>query len=170
MRLLISFILVGLSVTAAAQTLDTNNVRIVKPAKQIAQPVQKVEKLEYRKDIKIDVFGEYVVEGYTILSKKTPNPEELNALIGTIIKVQATSLTGTNIDPMTFNIYEVQRLQQDDFIFRVFGSDLKTDSLNLPQAFNVHKTDNENCYGIVEIDANHLAIPYKGVLLFLTKK
>lgn len=169
MKFLFSFLLLLTAASMHAQTIDTTNARIVKPVKKFGQPVHKVEKIEYRSDIKIDIFGEYTVDHYEILSKKTPNIEELNAMVGTIIKVQTTSITGTTIDPMTFNIYEVERLQRDDFIFRVFGSGQNSDSLNLPQSFNVHKTDNENCYGIVEIDAKHIAIQYKGVLLFLTK-
>lgn len=170
MRFLIGFIVFTISASIHAQTLDTTNVRIVKPAKQIAQPIQKVEKLEYRTDIKIDVFGEYVVDSFAVLSRKTPSIEELNALLGTTLKVLSNSITGINIDPMTFSIYSVERLQRDDFIYRVFGREIKAPEPNLPQAFNVHKTDNENCYGIVEIDHAHIAIPYKGVLLFLTKK
>jgi len=170
MRLLISFILIGLSFTASAQTADTTTIHAVKPVKNIGQPLHKVEKIQYRSDVKIDVFGEYVVDSFAVLSKKTPRIEELNALLGTTLKVLSTSITGTNIDPMTFSIFEVERLQRDDFIYRVFGSEIKAPEPNLPQAFNVHKTDHENCYGIVEIDQKHIAIPYKGVLLFLTKK
>ncbi len=170
MRFLIWTLLIGITMSAAAQTLDTNNVRIVKPTKQFAQPIQKVEKIEYRSDIKLDIFGAYVVDSFAVLSKKTPRIEELNALMGTRLQVLATSITGANIDPMTFSIFEVERLRRDDFIYRVFGREIKAPEPNLPQAFNVHKTDNKNCYGIVEIDASHIAIPYKGVLLFLTKK
>ncbi|MBK6524315.1 MAG: hypothetical protein IPG07_01470 [Crocinitomicaceae bacterium] len=170
MRHLISILLIGFSLTATTQTLDTNTVRIVKPAKQLAQPIQKVEKLEYRADLKLEIFGEYVVDSFAVLSRKTPSIEELNALLGTTLKVLSSSITGTNIDPMTFSIYSVERLERDDFIYRVFGREIKAPEPNLPQAFNVHKTDNENCYGIAEIDTRHIAIPYKGVLLFLTKK
>jgi hypothetical protein len=170
MRLLISFILIGLSLATSAQTIDTTNIRVVKPVKNIGQPVQKVEKIQYRTDVKIDIFGEYVVDSFAVLSRKTPSIEELNALLGTTLKVLSSSITGTNIDPMTYSIFQVERLQRDDFIYRVFGREIKAPEPNLPQSFNVHKTDNENCYGIVEIDHMHIALPYKGVLLFLTKK
>ncbi len=170
MRFLFNFIFIFCAVNLTAQTIDTTHVRLVKPVKQLGLPIYKAEKISHNTATRIDLFGEYTVESYVAISKKTPNTEELDALSGTIVKVQTSTITGAYIDPITFQIYEVERLQKDDFIFRVFGSGLNSDSLNLPMTFNVHKTDNENCYGIVEIDASHIAIPYKGVLLFLTKK
>lgn len=161
-------VLIG-SLNLNAQLLDTTNVRVAKPLKSIGQPVTKADKIVVRSDIQHDIFGEYLIESYAVLSRKTPGTEELNALIGTLVKVQTTSITGTVIDPMTFNIYQVERLRRDDFIYRVFGREIKAPEPDLPESFNVHKTDNENCYGIVEISATEIALPYKGVLLFLKK-
>lgn len=169
MKFFAGIIITVVSLNLNAQIIDTTNNRVVKPVKT-SIPAEKVERSPVRSDIRINIFGEYTIDSYAILSKKTPATEELNALIGTLVKVQAAAITGTVIDPMTFNIYEVEHQRRDDFIFRVFGREIKAPEPDLPESFNVHKTDNANCYGIVEINHNEIAIPYKGVLLFLKKK
>ncbi|MBI3133047.1 MAG: hypothetical protein HYZ14_00085 [Bacteroidetes bacterium] len=155
----------GLCLTA--QTPDSISVRQVSPVKYANRPIQKVDRIAVPVDSQVGLYGDYTVTGYSILSTKTPGSEELNMLIGTIVKFQATSITGTAIDPLTFEIYQVERQRRDDYIYRVFGREIKAPEPNLPESFNVHKTDNENCYGIVEIGNGEIAVPYRGVLLYL---
>lgn len=152
-----------------AQT-DTTAKRQFYPAKSMAMPATKAERISTVSDQSILVFGDYEVTGYSILSTETLAAEELQALLGTVVKVQENSITGVAIDPMSFDIYEIERLRRDDFIFRVFGRQVRGPEPDLPESFNVHKTDNENCYGIAVTGSGQIAIPYKGVLLYLRRK
>src|SRR5688500_17696850 len=152
-----------------AQTPDTVTVRPAGTGKFVGKPIQKAERIPATIDVAASLYGDYTITGYDVLSIKTPSNEELNTLIGTIVKFQETSLTGTGIDPLTFEIYQVERQRRDDFIFRVFGREIKAPEPDLPESFMVHKTDNEFCYGIVEIGNGQIAIPYKGVLLYLKR-
>lgn len=153
-----------------AQTPDSlNGKQQVTPVKYAGKPIQKAERIPSRIDTQLSFYGDYRVTGYAVLSTKTPSTEELNGLVGTVVKVQETSLTGTAIDPITFEIYQVELQRRDDYIYRVFGREIKGPEPNLPESFKVHKTDNTNCYGIVEIGNGEIAIPYKGVLLYLKR-
>lgn len=165
---LILFSVIGLN-SLIAQT-DTLNRREVKPAVMKVETLKQEPKIVVRSDIRHIIFGNYQITNYAILSKHTPSKGELTEMVGTLVKVDSTTITGTAINPYTFNIYLVERLKRDDFIYRVFGREIKAPEPDLPDSFNVHKTDNENLYGIVEIDATKIAIPYNGVLLFLTRK
>jgi hypothetical protein len=168
MRLLVCLVVMFGSANLSAQILDSSKTGIIKPVK-VQRQLAPVEKVNIRSEIQLDIFGEYQVTHYAVLSRKTPSIEELNLLVGSLVKVQATSITGTVIDPVSFQIFQVERLRRDDFIYRVFGREIKAPEPDLPNEFNVHKTDHENCYGIVEISATEIAIPYKGVLLYLKK-
>ncbi|UKN02921.1 hypothetical protein K6119_05255 [Paracrocinitomix mangrovi] len=117
------------------------------------------------------IYGNFEVEKYTVLSKNTLNTTELNLIVGSLIKVQDSTMTGAEIDPMTYQIYEVEMMTSDDYIFRVFGKEVKEPQPEeLPSTLKVHKTDNKLCYGIVELPGGKIAVPYKGVLLFLVPK
>ena len=115
------------------------------------------------------IYGEYKICSYAQLESRTPSIEELNILVGSLVKVDSFAITGSQIDPLTYSIYGIEMLQRDDYIYREFGTDVHVQDAGLPQQFNVHKTDNERCYGIVEVNNNRLAIPYKGVLLYLQR-
>jgi len=156
------------SISLNAQTPDSTAVRPATSVKYGSKPVQRIERMPVKSDVVLSLYGDYTITRYVTLSSKALSAEELNTLLGTIVKFQATSLTGTGIDPLTYEIYQVERQLRDDFVFRVFGPDVKTHS-NLPESFTVHKTDNENCYGIVEIGNGEIAIPYKGVLLYMKR-
>lgn len=115
------------------------------------------------------IFGQYKISKYTKLAEKCPSSKDLSLLIGTLVKIQETALTGDEIDPLTFEIYEIEKMASADYIYREFGAALKSTTSDLPPQITVHKTSAEGCYGIVEINRNQLAIPYKGTLLFLER-
>lgn len=156
-------------VSLHAQT-DTTQLGKTPTTKFVGKPVQKAERVPARLDgSSVTLYGDYTITGYSILSTKTPSNDELNTLIGTLVKFQETSITGTVIDPISFEIYQIERQRRDDYIFRVFGREIKAPEPDLPESFMVHKTDNENCYGIVVLDNGEIAFPYKGVLLYLKR-
>jgi len=164
-----SIFFIGISVSNA-QTIDTvKTTRAVTPRGN-SQTIMRAEKVQTRIETRTLIFGNYSISGYSVLSRNTTSAEELNALIGSSVNIQTESITGTLIDSLVFTIFEIERLRRDDYIYRVFGREIKAPEPDLPESFNVHKTDNTNCYGIVEIGDGRLAIPYKGVLLYLTRK
>lgn len=162
------FVIIGatLGYSQSADTLKTTRSMAVKV---VDIPLKRVDVMPDGAKRR-EIFGEYSITGYAILCLKTPSSEELNRLVGSLVKIQNTTITGSLIDPLTFSIYEIERLQRDDYIYRTFGREIKTPEPDLPANFAVHKTDNERCYGIVEIGDGRLAIPYKGVLLYLTRQ
>jgi len=164
-----SIFLVGIS-TTNAQSIDTVKTTRTATSRCNGQTILKAEKVPARIDTRVLIFGNYSISGYSVLSRKTPSSNELNSLIGTAVNIETESITGTLIDTLVFTIFEIERLRRDDFIYRVFGREIKAPEPDLPESFNVHKTNNSNCYGIVEIGDGRLAIPYKGVLLYLTRK
>lgn len=169
MKTIFASLLLFSSLLISAQTSDTLTRSRITTQKYNGNMVQRTYKTMPVNDVKMIVFGDYTITDYSILSQKSLSEEELNSLRGTTVKVQNTSIAGSGIDPLTFEIYQVEVQKKDDFIYRVFGSDLKKSETNLPETFTVHKTDNENCYGIVDLGGGRIVIPYKGVLLYLTR-
>lgn len=163
------FILAGLFFCSIAisQQADTIVIRKTSPVKKVDA---KVDQAPQKIDFISDIQGTYSISGYAVLSLNTLPKEELNALIGTDVMISNTSITGTAIDPFTFEIYQVEKIFRDDFIFRVFGREIKAPEPDMPSQFYVHKTDHENLYGIAETGEGELAMPYHGVLLYLVKK
>jgi len=133
------------------------NVRVEKRA------VKKVSEPE-------DIFGNYQIIEYTVYGTKTPSKKHLNQLMGTLVKVQKTSVTGNEIDPITYEMYEIEEMTNIDFIYRVFGRNIHEAETDLPPSLFVHKTSHDDCYGIVDMGNGEIAVPYKGVLLFLKVK
>jgi len=169
MKTIFSSLLLFASLVLNAQTTDTLTRSRITTQKYSGNIVQRTYKTAPVTDVKMIVFGDYSISDYVILSPKSPSEEELNSLKGTTVKVQNTSIAGSGIDPLTFEIYQVEVQKKDDFMYRVFGNDLKEKATNLPESFTVHKTDNENCYGIVDLGGGRIVIPYKGVLLYLIR-
>lgn len=145
-------------------------VKIVEPKRQVVskKKITTKARLTTLNPTNI-IFGSYEVTKYSALSTKTLPSNELKALIGSIIKVQETAITGTEIDPFHFEIFDIEEMNSSDYIFREFGRSIRAPEPNLPSIIKVHKTDFEGCYGIVEISENEITIPYNGVLLFLKR-
>lgn len=169
MKSAIFFFLISTPFYLSAQTTDAGNVKPIGSRQIQLKEIQKVETVSVKSDVRITIFGEYVVENFVIINSKLTRKEELNSLLGTVVKVQENSITGTHIDPFTFNIYEIEPQHKQDFFYRVF-SDTSQTSADLPERFVVHKTDHENIYGIADLGNGKIALPYKGALLILTKK
>jgi len=167
-RLLTSLILLVAISTVNAQ--DSTRAITNPPSRVLIQPVFRAEKVAFNTNVPRIIYGDYQVSDYSILSLKTPNNLQLEALLGSTVKLDSTSISGSLIDSISFSIFEIERLRRDDYIYRVFGREIKAPEPDLPENFLVHKTDNALCYGIIEIGDGRLAIPYKGVLLYLTRK
>lgn len=134
----------------------------VRPYHKVSTDVVHVRKLTF--------IGNFVVTGYHILSTDIPRKFELERIVGSNIKVDAHSITGTQIDPRSFNLTQSKMLSRSAYIAETFGRQVKVKEPDLPDNVLVHHTDHENCKGFVEIDRDHLAVPYKGVLLFLKRQ
>lgn len=145
--------------------VDTVN-KIARPAKILQKDVVPARLLLKEETI----FGDFKIDKYSILSRKTPSNKELNTLIGSLVRIQRTDLTGDEIEPSTFNITEVTYMSSSEYIYKVFGREIREQEPDLPETVKVHKTDHLGCYGIIEVGDGRVAIPYKGVLLFLSKK
>jgi hypothetical protein len=165
--ILITLLISSLSFHAAAQD-STMRVKRIYPAK-VTSVSTKPSRFTTTPEMRFSIYGEYKISGYTAMTSKAPDEAELGLLVGSFVRVDSSTVTGNQIDPMTFTIFQVERLQRDDYIFRVFGKDILAVQTDLPASFNVHKTDNERCYGIVEAGDGRVAIPYKGVLLYLVR-
>jgi hypothetical protein len=157
----------SLSFNAACQD-STLRAKRIYPAK-VSSASTKPLRFTTATETRFSIYGEYKISGYTALTSKAPDEAELGLLVGSFVRVDSATITGDQIDPMTFTIFQVERLQKDDYLFRVFGKDINAVQTDLPASFNVHKTDNERCYGIVETGDGRIAIPYRGVLLYLVR-
>ena len=111
--------------------------------------------------------GKFEVTHYSILSLEPPSNKVLEKIVGSTIEVGATEFKGSKIDNQHYSITEVQLMQSGNFIYQTFGRALRAPEPNLPAQIYVHKTDNADVFGIVQLEGRQLAIPYKGVLLFL---
>lgn len=157
------------SITGFCQQPDTLQNTRTSPVRVSNRMPMKAESQHLTKAVQVGVYGEFTISSYAILSLKTPSPEELNALVGSLVKINASAITGTSIEPILFSIYEIEQLQRDDYIYRVFGREIRAQEPDIPSSFKVHKTDNNLCYGIIETGDGRVAIPYKGVLLILSR-
>ena len=119
---------------------------------------------------KLTFTGDFLVAKYHILSLNTPGTKVLQSIGGSLIKVTSTSVTGARIEPRTFNLTNSQLMSRGEFVTEVFGRELRVREPDLPDSILVHLTDNPLFIGFVEIDKDNIAVPYKGVLLFLERK
>jgi hypothetical protein len=115
-------------------------------------------------------YGDFIVASYEIITKKKIAKKELENLIGTMIRIKETDITGDQIDPMTIDNFGIEKMQKEDFILRSFGPKASLDCDKLSDYVEVYKTGRPDCYGLIILEDNKLALPYKGVLLFLDIK
>ena len=121
--LFISIFFIGYSF-ANAQTSDSiKTARRPLPISN-GQTVMRAERVPVKIDERTLIFGDYTISGYSILSLKKPSADELNALIGTVVKIETNSISGSLIDSLSFTIFEIERLRRDDYIYRVFGREI----------------------------------------------
>lgn len=120
--------------------------------------------------INLSVFGDFEIAECIKIGNTQLNPIELNLLIGSLVRIQQNSITGQEINPMTFQIYEKEHMSRDDFIYRTTGKVPDTTISQLPETINVHKTDHSACYGIIYLGIGKVAIPYKGNILILERR
>lgn len=166
MKWIAIFIGIGMCSTVQAQNKRMEVEEFegsIKQQRAMHQPKHKAASLA-------DVFGDFEIVRYRVLSKDHPNKKELESLIGSLVKVSAEHLTGSEIDPVTYDLFEIEQMARGDFIYRAFGRSIRAPEPDLPSTLKVHKTDNQNCYGIIDLDKDQVAVPYKGVLLFLKRK
>ncbi len=165
MKSVITLCILFASVGAFCQ-IDKNRIKKAAPIELKSAKITEVTANRQN----VDITGQYEITKYSQISKKTIPAKELKLLIGTLVKVNDTAITGSEIDPFNFEIFEITKMNSSDYIFRQFEKILKSPEPNLPETVRIHKTDNDDCYGIVQINSSKIAIPYNGVLLFLTRK
>lgn len=168
--LILTLLMVGFSFAQERTKVQPNQITEkqmikAKPAEKIKKPLTQPSLRPYQ-----EMWGDFTIVSYNILSTKTAKAKELQALIGSLVKLKATNVTGTQIDPFSFEIFEIEQMSSSDYIYRTFGRTIRAPEPNLPASVKVHKTTHEDCYGIIQIDNDNIAIPYKGVLLFLERK
>lgn len=164
--------LVTFSAGIAQERTKLDQKQIIQKKQVPVQPVKKIDKTTNTPQLRPqkEMWGDYTVTSYNILSTKTPKAKVLQSLIGSLVKLKETNVTGTQIDPFSFEIHEIEQMASSDFIYRAFGRGIRAPEPDLPNSVKVHKTTHEECYGIIQINNDEVAIPYKGVLLFLKRK
>ncbi len=119
---------------------------------------------------RLSLYGDFKVSDYIQIESKSLNPIELKLIKGSLVRIQKNSITGDEIDPMTFEIYEAEKMTSNDFIYRTTGSVPDSTYTGLPLSGYVHKTDHSECYGIMQLNNGQLALPYKGFILILERR
>ena len=168
--LTITIALIGFSFSNAQVRKDIKPAKkksVVLEARPIVPLSKRIDRVPARK---FTYLGSFVVTGYHILSVKTPGSKELEEIDGSIVKVGYNAITGAEIKPMTFGLLGDASMTRTEFIQHVFGRQVRVREPNLPNQFLVHKTDHEVCRGFAELDRDHLAVPYMGVLLYLERR
>jgi hypothetical protein len=166
MKTLLSILIISCSFSLLAQKDSLRKPVKLKPGKVVRQTINPVKLADPLKVI----FGDFIVDSFRIVGIKSPNKKELELLIGSLVRIQESTITGDEIDPMSFQVYEIEKMQSSDYLFREFGAESKIQLNDLPYFVKVHKTSHEECYGIVDMGGSGIAIPYKGALLFLRRK
>ena len=129
---------------------------------------KKVE-VSFLKESKM-IYGDFTVESFETMSQKSLNKRDLEKLIGTLIRIKETDITGDEIDPITIENLGIERMTREDYIFRVFGDNHECKECSLPPVIQVYKTGRTDCYGIVILGSGKVAMPYKGSMLYLDLK
>lgn len=121
-------------------------------------------------DSELTLFGDFKVAECVTVGTKSLNPIAQKLILGSLVRIQKNSITGDEIDPMTFQIYEVEKMTSEDYLFRTTGEIPDSTCTSFPQTVHVHKTDHSECYGIVQLNNGQVAIPYKGIILILQRR
>lgn len=178
MKHLIALSILFLAYQGIAQNkTDIHNPPVLKPVALKKRQVAVKKQIPIEKEISSTSklltlrpqFGDYKVAKYYILRSNVPSGQELNLIMGSLIKVQDKLISGEEIDPRTYSFTTNESMTRSDFITAVFGREIRAQEPDIPEQLVVHKTDNEACFGIIQIDAETIAFPYQGVLLILKK-
>lgn len=161
MRLFVSFtILLFCSLQAFSQRVTPEKKSMSQ--KKIIQLDQKKITVPLKSD---NLFGHYNISKYYNLTKKSAKKKEVNLFLNSPIKVDENLISGLNINDLSFSIYEIEKMEKDDYLYRVFNKIISTEMAELPGTFSVHKTDLPNFFGIIQLLNGDIAFPYKGGLI-----
>lgn len=167
MKLLTSFALILSSSLLFAQA-DTTRVQKVQTKNSLIQKQQAIKMERVQKyNTNLSVYGNYKVLKYYVLKTKTPSKETLEKIIGSTVIIENDQFSGSVIERDSIAIYETEQMTRSDYIYRVFGREIRAPEPDIPTNLNVYKTGNLECYGIVLMSDGNVALPYKGVLLIL---
>lgn len=167
--LIIGIMLISSVSLAQVQKVKTGDKKALRQGTKVVR-AEAVDVKVKPMETELILFGDYVIDSYSVIDKKLMKKKERKALIGTGVQIDLVDLTGDQIKPLSFEILEVENMTKEDYMFRVFGDKSDLDLSELPAKLRVHKTDQSACYGIVELHDSKVVIPYKGLLLFLSKK
>lgn len=159
----IAFVLIASSSFGQTKTIRVENEKVKKESHD-----KKVE-IGFLKETKM-LFGDFTVNSFETMSQKSLIKNDLEKLVGTLIRIKETDITGDAIDPMTIDNLGIEKMTREDYIFRVFGDNHECKECSLPPLLQVYKTGRTDCYGIVILSGNQLALPYKGTMLYLDLK
>jgi hypothetical protein len=116
-----------------------------------------------------DIYGDFIIQDFEIIIRKGDTEKVSKNLLGTVIKITEVAIAGEQVDPMTYNLTNSEMLFSEDYIYRAFEIALEDEIQKLPTSVLVHKTSNQSCYGILELDEGVVVLPYQGMLLFLVR-
>jgi hypothetical protein len=112
------------------------------------------------------IAGVYTVERFSV-QLNTTETKKAKEIVGTEIIISETAIVGTQMDSLSYRVSEVELMNTEDYLYRIFGEVPASIPDDLPLNVNVIKTDNLACYGIVRLSDGVVLIPYKGLLLYL---
>ncbi len=165
--------LTTITILFAASIVYGQEVKQIEQKSTDLKPVQKVEKqraeAKLLATLKTSIFGSFVITHYSVLGLETPSSKEIEQIVGSSVTVSPTKIAGVYVSHDVFDIFEVADMSSGDYIYQMFGRVIRAPEPNLPHELTVHKTDNADCYGIIDLPGDKLAIPYKGLLLFLER-
>lgn len=171
MKIVLSFIMLGLVSISFGQD-STKTTPQLGQIRVKSTPANNFPNVSFRKldtdDAAPDIEGKFIIEQYS-LQLNTSEAKKAIKAVGTTLEIKDTTITGSDIDTISYQINDSEVMNTEDYLFRIFGEAPETVPADLPPNIWVHKTDNLDCYGIGQLADGRVLIPYNGLLLYLRR-
>ena len=171
MKIVLSFIMLGLVSISFGQ--DSTKTTLKLGEKSVTTTgAGNLPNVSFQKfdvdDSTPDIKGKFIIEQYS-LQLNTPDAKKAIKVVGTTLEIKDTTIAGSDIDTISYQVNDIEIMNTEDYLFRIFGEVPETIPADLPVNIWVHKTDNLDCYGIGRLPDGRVLIPYNGLLLYLRK-
>jgi hypothetical protein len=114
------------------------------------------------------LYANYVFVNYQPIVKSKLKKKHIAALNNCKFSVTETGINSSHkdLDALSFSVFELEKMKKDDYLFRCFKTIKEVILKDVPLLFTVHKTDNQNFFGIIQLLNGQIVFPYKGGLIY----
>jgi hypothetical protein len=119
-----------------------------------------------------NLYANYVFLRFQPIIKVQLKKKQITTLNNSVFAISKNGITSKNkvLNHIVFSIFEVEKMKKDDYLYRCFQTITQINLIDIPETFSVHKTNNQNIFGIIQLLNGQIIFPYKGGLIYAERK